>query len=109
MIFKIKYETRTPAVEIVIPWADVWNGKYREMLKPVFDYISANNMNPPKISEYRDGLVWELKNNVTLPDMPILLSRIPKTKIKISEVFKYENFFTDGIVAAEYNGSAESG
>ena len=109
MIFRINYVTRTPAIEIFIPWKDVWNGTYRDMLRPVYDYIAENNLEPAKITEYRDGLVWELKRNIPLPEMPLVLSHVPKTKIKVSEVFKaYEDFFTDGISTDEYNGSAES-
>lgn len=108
MIFRIEYETKTNFNEIVIPWQDVWNGKYRELLRPVFNHIRDKNLKPPKIAEWRDGLTWEVSKDVDLPNMPVMLSKVPKTKIKISEVFSNENLFTDGISTINYGDAAES-
>lgn len=109
MIFRIVYE-KSSKTEILIPWDDVWNGSYKKMLFGVFEYVNENHLDAPKITEYRHGLVWEISINVPLPEMPIVVSQVPKTKIKIGKVFEhYENFFTDGISTDVYTGTAENG
>lgn len=109
MIFRVIYKTSNKT-EILIPWEDVWNGEYKKKLFGVFEYCGNNGKGVPKITEYKSGLVWEMMNDIPLPEMPVVTSNVPKTKIKISEVFKrYENFFTAGIVTDVYNGTTENG
>lgn len=85
MIVRLNYSTHTHVrTEYVIPWADVWNGEY----KSKFAEFYAAHKEEYRVQEYRAGIV------VTLPkeydneiNVTIYNTGLPKSKIKISEVF----------------------
>ena len=85
MIVRLIYSTNTNRLtEYVIPWSDVWDGTY----KSKFEAAYAAHKDEYRVSEYRAGLV------VTIPkeydgeiDVADYYTNLPKSKVKISEVF----------------------
>lgn len=86
MIYKLEYSTnRSKYTEYAVPWADVWNGQYRDKF---ITYYKAHR-ETYKVAEYSAGIV------VTIPiadsdliGAEIFETKLPKTKVKIREVFK---------------------
>lgn len=86
MIYRLTYKTnRSKYAEYVVLWRDVWNGEYRKVFFPYY----KEHRETYKVSEYRAGLV------VTIPvaDVGMIAAEtcdtgLPKTKVKIREVFK---------------------
>lgn len=86
MIYRLTFTTnRSKYAEFVVPWCDVWNGEYR---KTFFTYYKEHREDY-KVSEYSAGLV------IVIPakDAPQIVAEeleteMPKTKVKIREVFK---------------------
>ena len=92
MLFKLEYESKKEPSkkEILIPDADIWNGLYRDTLYPVYIKLRDAGKDLPKINQYRAGLVWEMnKDDYAEVELPVIKINLPKTKIKISEVFSY--------------------
>lgn len=86
MIYKLGYSTnRGKYTEYVVPWADVWNGQYRE--KFIMYYKTHREVY--KVSEYSGGLVITIPiADAYLIEAEIFETNLPKTKVKIREVFK---------------------
>lgn len=84
-MIKLNYTKRSlKRREIIVLWSEVWSGKYREVLKPVYDRIK----NEYEVTEYREGLVVELPaSEVDALDIPEV-SYPSKKQVKITEVFK---------------------
>ena len=86
MIARLKYSTNTHKLtEYVIPWGDVWNGEYRRIFEPIY----YEHKTEWRVNEYRDGIVLlldkDLDNEIAVAVYP---ANCPKSKVKISEVFK---------------------
>lgn len=86
MIYKLGYRTnRGKYTEYVVPWADVWNGQYRDKF---ITYYKAHR-EVYKVSEFSAGLVVTIpKVDACLVEAQIFKTNLPKTKVKIREVFK---------------------
>lgn len=86
MIYRLGYSTnRGKYTEYVVPWADVWNGQYRDQF---ITYYKAHR-EAYKVSEFSAGLVITIpKEDVDLIEAQIFETNLPKTKVKIREVFK---------------------
>lgn len=86
MIYKLGYSTnRGKYTEYVVPWADVWNGQYRDKF---ITYYKAHR-EVYKVSEFSAGLVVTIpKADACLVEAQIFETNLPKTKVKIREVFK---------------------
>lgn len=84
MIYKIKYKRKLKRLEIIVPYSDVWSGKYREALESTyFEHKEAY-----KVTEYREGLVISLPEDIVSElDLPELEYE-SKQKMKITEVFR---------------------
>jgi hypothetical protein len=86
MIYRLTYSTkRSKYAEFIVLWADVWNGEYR---KAFYDYyVTARETY--KVAEYRAGLVVTIPaadaEKITAEELD---TELPKSKIKIREVFK---------------------
>lgn len=86
MICRLAYSTnRGKYTEFVVPWADVWNGQYRDKF---ITYYKAHR-EVYKVSEFSAGLVITIpKEDADLIEAEIFETKLPKTKVKIREVFK---------------------
>lgn len=77
---------KTKTKEIVIMRNAIWNGSYREIMEPVY----RQNKAVYKVREYREGLIVELPSEVVDGlNLPRITTKEAKTKIKISEVFRF--------------------
>ena len=86
MIYKLGYSTnRGKYAEFVIPWADVWSGLYRERF---ITYYKAHRESY-KVAEFSGGPVITIpKEDASLIEAEVFETHLPKTKVKIREVFK---------------------
>ena len=86
MIYRLEYSTnRSKYTEYVVPWADVWNGQYRDKF---ITYYKAHR-EVYKVSEFSAGLVITIPvADANLIEAEIFETKLPKTKVKIREVFK---------------------
>ena len=86
MIYRLEYSTnRSKYIEFVVPWADVWCGYYKEMF---CEYYKAHR-ETYKVAEYSAGLVITIPvADANLIEAEIFETKLPKTKVKIREVFK---------------------
>ena len=86
MIYKLGYSTnRSKYTEYVVPWADVWNGQYRDKF---ITYYKAHR-ETYKVAEFSAGLVITIPvEDANLIEAEAFETNLPKTKVKIREVFK---------------------
>lgn len=86
MIYKLEYSTnRSKYTEYAVPWADVWNGQYRDKF---ITYYKAHR-ETYKVAEFSAGLVITIPvADANLIEAEIFETKLPKTKVKIKEVFK---------------------
>lgn len=86
MIYKLEYSTnRSKCTEYAVPWADVWNGQYRDKF---ITYYKAHR-ETYKVAEFSAGLVITIPvADANLIEAEIFETKLPKTKVKIREVFK---------------------